>query len=279
MDLVTAKHRRRIQRSVVRNARLRHFDRAANHIRSIADELHASIPVTKRASYGIYFVLKTLGQSVYVQLRASGDDALAAATGIYDHGRGRLDYVDSSGVALQVASLWAIADDTDFHRVLPLFEDAATSEQWVLREHAQGLFRKITKAYPDEAKRFLTAAVRSRDDKLRRFASETLRPVSENRWLNANPDYALSILRPLFTESHPYPRTSVGNNLSDLSRRQPELVYRIVAELVASDDPHAFWIAHRACRNLVKSDPTRVMNLLRVDQYEYKKRIYRRGHT
>jgi 3-methyladenine DNA glycosylase AlkC len=119
--------------------------------------------------------------------------------------------------------------------------------------------------------------VKSEDPNLRRFASETLRPVVENQWLYKDLDYSLSILCHLFKESHPYPRTSVGNNLSDIARREPELVYRLVAELVEMGDKNAIWIATRACRNLVKQDPIRVMDLLGVDKYKYKQRVYRRS--
>ena len=69
----------------------------------------------------------------------------------------------------------------------------------------------------------------------------------------------------------------MGNNLSDLARRLPELVYELVEELVASGNKHSYWIAYRACRNLVKTEPLRVMDLLRVDEYKYKKAIYKRG--
>ena len=58
----------------------------------------------------------------------------------------------------------------------------------------------------------------------------------------------------MFRETPPYPCTSVGNNLSDLARRLPDLVLGIVGELIRGGD----------------------MDLVRVDEYTYKKRIYRR---
>jgi hypothetical protein len=68
----------------------------------------------------------------------------------------------------------------------------------------------------------------------------------------------------------------VGNNLSDLARHLPDRVLELVEELVASGDRNSYWIAYRACRNLVKKEPIRVMNLLHVDEYRYKKRVSRR---
>ena len=69
----------------------------------------------------------------------------------------------------------------------------------------------------------------------------------------------------------------MGNNLSDLARRLPDLVYELVKELVESGDKNSYWIAYRACRNLVKKEPIKVMDLLRVDEYKYKNRIYQRN--
>ena len=69
----------------------------------------------------------------------------------------------------------------------------------------------------------------------------------------------------------------MGNNLSDLARQLPNLVYDLVKELVDSKDKNSYWIAHRACRNLVKKEPIIVMDLLKVDEYKYKNRIYRRS--
>ncbi|KPK14404.1 MAG: hypothetical protein AMK69_28665, partial [Nitrospira bacterium SG8_3] len=141
----------------------------------------------------------------------------------------------------------------------------------------QMFFRRLIKAYPAKMQAFLLRQVKSEDPNLRRFVSETLRPVQENKWFYKDPEYSLSVLRHLFRESASYPRTSVGNNLSDLARRLPELVYELVEELVASGDKNSYWIAYRACRNLVKKEPVRVMDLLGVDEYKYKKAVYRRG--
>ena len=138
-------------------------------------------------------------------------------------------------------------------------------------------FRKLIKKHPEEMSKFLLELVKSEDANTRCFVAETLRPVQENRWFYKNPDYPLSILKNMFKESSHYPRTSVGNNLSNLARQLPEIVYGLVKELVDSGDKNSYWIAYRACRNLVKKEPVRVLDLLNVDDYIYKKRRYRRN--
>jgi 3-methyladenine DNA glycosylase AlkC len=74
-----------------------------------------------------------------------------------------------------------------------------------------------------------------------------------------------------------YPRTAVGNNLSDLAQLLPDIVYGLVRELVDSGDKNSYWIAYRACRNLVKTEPIRVLDLLKTDEYKYKDRVYKRS--
>jgi len=63
----------------------------------------------------------------------------------------------------------------------------------------------------------------------------------------------------------------------DLARRLPDLVFGIIRELVGTGDKNSYWIAYRACRNLVKKEPIKVMDLLQVDEYRYKKKRYRRN--
>jgi 3-methyladenine DNA glycosylase AlkC len=178
------------------------------------------------------------------------------------------------GVGLGILALYGI---DDYQSVLPFFESAALADHWEPREYAQGLFRKILKAHPDAIRPYLLEYVQSDRPNLRRFVSEMLRPVVENTWLYHDLEYSISILRHLFKEGHPYPRTSVGNNLSDIARRNPEIVFQLVAELVSLKDENSDWIARRACRNLVKKYPIRVMDELGVDAYKYKNRIYKRS--
>jgi 3-methyladenine DNA glycosylase AlkC len=71
----------------------------------------------------------------------------------------------------------------------------------------------------------------------------------------------------------------VGNNLSDLSKHHPDLIFSIVEELVATGDQNSHWIAYRACRNLVREYPERVMDALGVDEYRYKDRYFSRGES
>jgi 3-methyladenine DNA glycosylase AlkC len=206
-------------------------------------------------------------------LEESGGDVLEIGKGLFEDTN--IDpFVRSLGVSL--VSIYAL-NSQDLENALPIFEVAAGDESWIVRECSSGLVRKMIKAFPDEMAEWYLELVKSENPLTRRFTSESLRPVVENRWIHKQPDFALSILQHLYQESDPYPRTSVGNSLSDWIRVDEELVYPIVEKLAKSGDMNSYWIAYRACRNLVKKKPLLVMDLLGVDEYKYKKRIHKRS--
>jgi 3-methyladenine DNA glycosylase AlkC len=258
----------RIDADLVHPLLNREYERALESISPIVRQLHANIPQKKRVSYGIVYVVNTLSEHLHSRLSEAAAPTLLIASALYD----RADDCDAKGVALGVLSLHGLSD---FGSVLPYFESAAASSDWQVREFSQMSFRRLIRAFPNQAKHYLIRLALSHDANLRRFVAETLRPVRDNRWFLRDSEYPLSILRTMFSESSPYARTSVGNNLSDLAHHHPELIYSIVDELVNSGDPNSYWIAYRACRNLVKREPVRVMRLLRVDVYHYKDRAYR----
>jgi len=270
MNILNAEVERKIQEGIIKPALAGEYAVAIGNISPIADELYANIPDNKRISYGIVHVVKTLSEYLYTHLVEIDAPVYLIASHMFK----KSDDFKGKGVSLGMLSFYGLGD---YKKVLPYFESAAASSDWEVRELAQMFFRKLIKKHPGEMKEYLLKLVKSKDANIRRFVTETLRPVQENRWFYKNPDYPLSILRSMFKESSPYPRTSVGNNLSDLARRLPDLVYDLVKELVDSGDKNSYWIAYRACRNLVKKEPVKVMDLLKVDEYKYKKRIHKRS--
>jgi len=270
VKILTPEIEQKIIRSIVGNLLQERYDLAAQNIIITADDLYANIPANKRISYGRVYTIKVLSEYLFQYLSELDAPIFQIAATIFEK---RADF-KSRSVALGILSFIGL---TDFERVLPYFESAAIDDNWDVREVSQMFFKKLIKKYPEEMKDNLLQLTKSEAPSVRRFVAETLRPVQENQWFYKNPGYPLSILRNLFQEKSAYPRTSVGNNLSDLARRLPDLVYELVKELVESGDKNSYWIAYRACRNLVKNEPIKVMDLLKVDDYKYKNRIYRRS--
>jgi 3-methyladenine DNA glycosylase AlkC len=236
----------------------------------VLKELYDNIPENKRISFGRVYAVQVLSRHLFSSLAKTNANVYEIGATLFESSK---DF-QTKGIALGILSLHGI---DDYKKVLPFFEASASSADWNMRELAQMFFRKLIKKWPDEMKRYLLKLTGSKNPNIRRFVNETLRPVKENRWFYKKPDYSLSILKNLFRECSEYPRTSVGNNLSDLARHLPALVFELVKELAANGDRNSYWIAYRACRNLVKKQPIRVMNLLHVDEYRYKKRVYIRS--
>jgi 3-methyladenine DNA glycosylase AlkC len=270
MNILNTELAQKIQDSIIEPLLQSDQVKAMHHIPTLLDELYANIPQKKRISFGRVHTIKVLAQYIYDRLGEQDALVTEIAVAIFEESCEHR----TIGVALHLLSLDA---HTGSKQVLPCFETAATSDNWEIREFAQMFFRKIIQKHPREMQRYLSQLAKSENPRVRRFVAETLRPCIENKWFYQEPDYPLSVLRRLFRERSPYPRTAVGNNLSDLARRLPELVYALVKELVESGDKNSYWIAYRACRNLVKKDPLRVMDLLHVDEYKYKKRIHKRN--
>ena len=269
MELLNDKLTGKIKSDIIDRLLQGDYDSSITGISRILGQMYDNIPENKRTSYGIVHTIKILSEHLYARLADADAPVLRIASRIFDASSDP----NVKGVAIGILSYCGLSD---YKTVLPYFESTATSSDWELREHTQMFFRKLIKKHPDEMKTYLLRLAKSKDANLRRFVAETLRPVQENRWFYESPDYPLSILQEMFKENVEYPRTAVGNNLSDLARRLPNMVYDLIRELVESSDKNSYWIACRACRNLVKSDPIKVMDLLKTDEYKYKDRVYKR---
>ena len=270
MDLLTKELEGQIHQEVIESLICGNIEKAVKNIYRVLDCMYANIPEKKRISYGRYTTIKVLAERLFNELKAANLSVVKIGATILNSTQDQR----TTGVGLGILAFHGLED---YQSVLPYFESAAKADNWEAREYAQGLFRKVVKAHHVEIRSHLLEYVQSDSPNIRRFVSEMLRPVVENRWIKKDIDYSLSILRYLFKESNPYPRTSVGNNLSDIARQNPELVYQLVDELVSMGDKNAYWIATRACRNLIKHDPLHVMDLLGVDEYKYKQQVYERS--
>jgi len=268
-QLITPIHKKEITR-LVNEAGKADISQWAADLKSLIQQIREDIPEKKRISYGRYSIIKKMGLEMYPLFEKAGRDIYDFATEIFNRPE-HDEFVRS--LAVQLISIYGL-ESGNLPKVLVVFEKAAADEHWEMRECSAGFIRKLIRKYPEPMKKWYLKQVRSPNPLLRRFASESIRPVADNAWFKKHPEFAFSVIENLFAESAPYPKTSVGNNLSDWARIDPEKVYEIVETLVKNGDKNSYWIAYRACRNLVKKDPVRVMDLLGVDEYRYKKRVH-----
>jgi len=273
MDLFNKKIRTTILESLHQLKKVQNYTDFTSVLSDVLGDLYKNIPDEKRISYGRYYTIKLLAKHLYDLLK---NEDVSIYDFVINSLESTTDYRVRS-VSLGILSYYGVNNKKQLSRIIPLFIQFASEKNWETRENAAAFFKKLIKAYPHEMKEYLNDFSTSKNPYIRRFTSETLRPVSENKWIHNNPSYSLSILQNMFKESNAYPRTSVGNNLSDLAKKNPELILQIVQKLAESGNKHSYWIAYRACRNLVKNQPIKVMDLLQIDKFKYKTNVYRRN--
>ena len=256
--------------AILTDLRTGDVDQAVQNLQALRETIHAAIPAKLRIGRGITWVVQRISD-----LLAEGCPDAAEFISLAK----LLSRCISDSDLLFGVPIFMMGEvgKRQPEAVFGFFARAADSQDWVVREFAQGGFRELIGEQREAVLPWLKQMALDKSPNRRRFAAETLRPVTVSRWMFRQPEYSLGVLRLMFHEAHPYPRTSVGNNLSDLSRRQPELIFNIVQELVATQDKNSYWIAERACRNLVKQAPLRVMDILGVDEYHYKDRNFYRS--
>jgi len=200
LELLNDHIRSLIQEQIVGAFKMGNENDAVEAIPHCLAALYAAIPEKKRLSYGRYTTIKVLAQELFKQIEVDKLSALDFGGQITnlseDHG--------GVGVGLGVLALYGL---DDYPSVLPYFKAVAQADHWELREHAQGLFRKVVKAHRDEIKGTLFEWVQSDNPNLRRFVSECLRPVVENQWLYKDINYSLSSENQNPTQEHPQATT------------------------------------------------------------------------
>ncbi|MFE4657017.1 DNA alkylation repair protein [Streptomyces hydrogenans] len=102
---------------------------------------------------------------------------------------------------------------------------------------------------------------------VRRLASEGVRPrLPWARTLTRfveDPRPVLALLEPLRADPSPYVRTSVGNNLNDISKDSPDLALATATRwLEESPTPETAWIVRHGLRTLVKKGDQQALALL-----------------
>lgn len=239
-------------------------------LHQLMESIREDIPQKRRISLGRYSIIYKMGEHAYRGLKETDEDIYTLGFSLYECPAAD-PFVRSLGI--QILTLFAV-DRKELKKVLPWLEKAACSEDWLIRECCSGFVRKLIPGNENIMQNWYQNMAKSGNPLKRRFASESLRPVADNRWLRKKPEFCFAVLENLFEESDEYPRTSVGNSLSDWMRIDQEHTLPLVKKLAASGNKNSYWIAYRACRNLVKKEPLLVMDLLKTDQYIYKKQKY-----
>lgn len=124
--------------------------------------------------------------------------------------------------------------------------------------------RPFIKRYPQPMMEQMSDWANSDNEHQRRLASEGCRPRLP--WAMALPEFqrdpgpVLPILEALKNDPSDYVRRSVANNLNDISKDHPQLVYEIAERWLGSSKETDRLVRH-ACRSLLKQGHSKVMQL------------------
>jgi hypothetical protein len=115
---------------------------------------------------------------------------------------------------------------TTFEIFQPQILQWATNDDWIIREISCEPLRSIGINPSDRLYLLLNNWVKSEDPNIRRWVSESFRPLNPRKWLRdtTQNDRWLSILSTIRADPSEYVRKSVGNNLKDLSKYMPEKI-------------------------------------------------------
>lgn len=137
-------------------------------------------------------------------------------------------------------------------------------ERFTSKSSSEFAVRPFLLRDPERMMRQMSNWAQSRDEHIRRLASEGCRPRLP--WGQAlpmfkhDPSPIFPILEQLKSDVSLYVRKSVANNLNDIAKDNPETVLDLAAEWLGSH-PHTDWIIRHGCRTLIRKAHPRALEL------------------
>lgn len=143
----------------------------------------------------------------------------------------------------------------------------AAIEQITRRHTGEFAIRPYLEHYPELTMGYVKKWAGSSSHNVRRLASEGIRPrlpwAARYRPFMGNPTPVIAIISVLINDPSAYVRTSVANNLNDISKDHPELAVRTARDwLNQSSTKHTKWIVKHGLRGLIKSGYEDALELL-----------------
>jgi 3-methyladenine DNA glycosylase AlkC len=137
-------------------------------------------------------------------------------------------------------------------------------ESFTINSSSEFAIRQFLLKYPDETIKQMKLWTKSKNEHIRRLASEGCRPRLP--WAIALPTYKqnpkeiLSILEILKDDESLYVRKSVANNLNDISKDNPQILKDITKSWIGINR-NRDWILKHGCRTLLKNGDTKILEI------------------
>ena len=201
-------------------------------IRNYVNMEYAVIPDKDRVGKGSVYIAKIVGKplsSLLSELKHL--DVFAFADKLIDLGDQEKDR-HLYNIGLAVFSYHMSSSILNLSKGFEILRLYADHPNWEVREMATYGIRESVKAYPKETLAILRGWIHDENDNVRRIASESLRPLSDMKWLRDQKqnDPVLDLLSVLKADPSEYVRKSVGNNLKDLTKYMPVKILNLLEQ-------------------------------------------------
>mgnify|MGYP000208565667 CR=1 FL=1 len=180
------------------------------------------------------------------------------------------NYAEAIGILLPVSEKFSGLEHMHFPEFVEQFGLADFELSMRALEHltsgssSEFAIRPFIIKFPDESMAQMALWSQSKNDHIRRLASEGCRPRLP--WAMALPEFkkdpakVLDIILNLIDDESLYVRRSVANNLNDISKDNPHLLIDVAKQYLGqSSDVN--WVIKHACRGLLKAGDKNVLPL------------------
>jgi 3-methyladenine DNA glycosylase AlkC len=210
------------------------FEEEAQLINGFLDEEYNSIPSKERIGKGRYFIAKSVARGCRNIIETS---SRMKCKKIFHNTANMLLFGEKREMpslvylATTLMAEFARIDEEYLEKALKHAKVWADHENWEIRECTGYIIRLALVNNKTITFNILSDWISTPSPNLRRVVIESLRPLADVKWLrdpNKN-DEVIAFLYLVRSDPSSYVRTSVGNNLKDLSKYMPNKVLNIVA--------------------------------------------------
>jgi 3-methyladenine DNA glycosylase AlkC len=209
------------------------FEEEAQLINGFLEEEYNTIPSKERIGKGRYFIAKSVARGcrnfIETSSRIKCEDIFNNTANMLLFGEMR-QMPSLVYLATTLMAEFARIDKGFLERALRHAKVWAEHENWEIRECTGYIIRLAVANNKAITFDILSDWISSPSPNLRRVVVESLRPLADIKWLrdpNKN-DEVIAFLYLVRFDPSIYVRTSVGNNLKDLSKYMPDKILNIV---------------------------------------------------
>ncbi|MHA2139808.1 MAG: DNA alkylation repair protein [Candidatus Hodarchaeales archaeon] len=193
-----------------------------------------TIPTKERIGKGRFFIAKVSAKGIISLISHHHENILFESVHRLFLFAEKHDYPFLRYFCLVLAGEIAVLSNDLLSKIFDLTLKWVDHPDWEVRETAGYIIRRGLKYQPEFVLSALDSWITSPSENVRRAVAESLRPLAEIKWLRdpVKNDQILILLSQLKCDSSAYVRTSVGNNLKDLTKYMPEKILALAEQWI-----------------------------------------------